>query len=351
MTVVLIVFLLIVLFITVSIVLGHLFSSPAYQGQLSDHFDGKKFRNPGGTKAKGFKDLWKWMRNRTRGVWKERMDLKPGAPPAKRVEGDKLVVTFVNHSTFLLQTSGLNILTDPVWSDRASPVSFAGPKRMRPPGIRYEDLHDIDLVLLTHNHYDHLDIQTMKRLWKDFQPVVYCPLGVGKYLKRKGIKKVIELDWWGETEYNEQLKIVSTPAQHFSGRGMFDRDRTLWCGFALMTKKGSIYYSGDTGYGNFFKEIAERISPTRLSFLPIGAYKPQWFMSPIHTSPSDALRIHEEIGSPVSIAMHYGTFPLADDSQSEPEEEVRQIMKEKDISKEEFLVLEEGESWVEPISS
>jgi L-ascorbate metabolism protein UlaG (beta-lactamase superfamily) len=158
------------------------------------------------------------------------------------------------------------------------------------------------------------------------------------------------LDWWGEADYNGQLKIVSTPAQHFSGRGMFDRDRTLWCGFALITDKGSIYYAGDTGYGNFFKEIAERISPIRLSFLPIGAYKPEWFMSPIHTSPEDALRIHKEIGSPVSIAMHYGTFPLADDSQGEPEQVLRMIMEGIGLAEEDFLVLEEGTAWIEMAS-
>jgi L-ascorbate metabolism protein UlaG (beta-lactamase superfamily) len=333
--------------LAVSFLLGFLFSAPSYTGPVTDHFDGKKFKNPGGIESKGFKDLWKWMRTREKGIWEERAGLPYGPAPARKVEGDSLAVTFVNHSTFLIQTMGLNILTDPVWSERASPVPFAGPKRMRPPGIRFEDLPEIDIVLLTHNHYDHLDIKTMKELWRKYQPTVYCPLGVGKYLQRKGIEDVVEMDWWEDAIFGEQVKILCTPAQHFSGRGMFDRDRTLWSGFALMTERGSIYYSGDTGYGDFFGDIAEAISPIRLSFLPIGAYKPEWFMSPIHTSPADALRIHVEIGSPVSIAMHFGTFPLADDSQGEPEREVRLLMEEMGISGDEFLVLQEGVAWFE----
>ena len=126
------------------------------------------------------------------------------------------------------------------------------------------------------------------------------------------------MDWWDVLPVNDEIRVMCTPAQHFSGRGMFDRGRTLWCGFALLDPNGSIYYSGDTGYGDFFREIAEKIGPIRLAFLPIGAYKPQWFMSPIHTSPADALKIHEEIGSPKSIGMHYGTFPLADDGMDDP---------------------------------
>ena len=330
------------LVVAVIFALGFIFSGPVYNGPSSEHFDGKKFRNIWGVEANKGKDLWRWFRTREPGIWKAQMDLPYGPAPAARIDGDSLAVTFVNHSTFLIQTRGLNILTDPVWSKRASPVSFAGPKRMRPPGIRIEDLPDIDIVLLTHNHYDHLDVGTLKRLWDEYEPVVYCPLGVGKYLQRRGIEKVVEMDWWDESAVDGQLRILCTPAQHFSGRGMFDRDRTLWSGFALLTNSGSIYYAGDTGYGTFFRDIANRISPIRLSFIPIGAYKPEWFMSPIHTSPEDALRIHRELASPVSIAMHYGTFPLADDSQGEPEREVLTLMREMGVEEDEFLLLEEG---------
>lgn len=326
--------------------LGWIFSTPVYHGPVSDHFDGKKFINTGGVEPKGFKDLLKWFRTRQRGEWKEIKEAEFGPAPAEKVEGDSIVVTFVNHSTFLIQTQGLNILTDPVWSERASPVPFLGPKRMRPPGIRFEDLPKIDIVLLTHNHYDHLDIGTMKRLSADYRPIIYCPLGVGKYLERKGIGNISEMDWWDEINIDSALTLVCTPAQHFSGRGMFDRDRTLWSGFALQTEKGSIYYSGDTGYGDFFAEIKKRISPIRLSFLPIGAYKPQWFMADIHTSPADAVKVHQFLKSPVSIGMHFGTFPLADDGMEEPAEELREILKKEKIPEGEFFILSEGKALI-----
>jgi L-ascorbate metabolism protein UlaG (beta-lactamase superfamily) len=217
---------------------------------------------------------------------------------------------------------------------------------MRPPGIRFEDLPEIDIILLTHNHYDHLDIKTMKRLAKEHQPLIYCPLGVGAYLLQNRISKITEMDWWDSLAINDELSLLCTPAQHFSGRGMFDRDRTLWCGFALVNKKGSIYYSGDSGYGDFFKEIAARISPIRLSFLPIGAYKPAWFMAPIHTSPADAVRIHQEIGSQKTIAMHFGTFPLADDGMMDPVMDLEVAKKREGIGENEFIVLKEGDGFL-----
>jgi L-ascorbate metabolism protein UlaG (beta-lactamase superfamily) len=323
--------------------LGWFFSAPAYKGPVSDHFDGKKFINPGAVKAGGFMDVMKWMSKRDRGEWTEMKSAGYGAAPVAKVEGDTIVVTFVNHSTFLIQMQGLNILTDPVWSERASPVSFAGPKRMRPPGIRLEDLPDIDIILLTHNHYDHLDIKTIAILAERFNPEIFTPLGVGKYLEARNIVSVTEMDWWDEATSQTGLKLICTPAQHFSGRGMFDRDRTLWSGFAIETEKGNIYYAGDTGFGDFFNEISERLAPVRLAFLPIGAYKPQWFMSPIHTSPADAVNIHKILNSSLSIGMHFGTFPLADDGMDDPEKDLRTAMEKEGVDAAAFIVPEEGE--------
>jgi L-ascorbate metabolism protein UlaG (beta-lactamase superfamily) len=332
----------IILFFLGSWLLGWIFSVPAYKGPLSDHFDGKKFINPGGVQPGGFKDLMKWMRHRERGEWTEITTAEYGPAPERSINGDTIVVTFVNHSTFLIQTMGLNILTDPVWCERASPVPFAGPKRMRPPGIRFEDLPKIDIILLTHNHYDHLDIKTMKELAKLYKPAIYTPLGGSLFLENKGISNITEMDWWDETTILPDLKLICTPAQHFSGRGMFDRDRTLWSGFALMTEKGSIYYSGDTGYGDFFNLIAEIIAPVRLAFLPIGAYKPGWFMSLIHTSPFDAAKIHQILNSPKSIGMHFGTFPLADDGMNDPINDLKIALEKEGISRDSFIVPEEG---------
>jgi L-ascorbate metabolism protein UlaG (beta-lactamase superfamily) len=336
------IFVIIILIILIIILFGWIYSVPVYQGPVSDHFDGKKFNNPGGIQPLGFNSLFKWMMEREKGEWKELKDVPFGPPPAEKVEGDSIVVTFVNHSTFLIQTQGLNILTDPVWSEYASPVSFMGPKRMRTPGIRFEDLPSVNIILLTHNHYDHLDIKTLKKLSEKYSPKIYTALGVGIYLGKEGIRNFTEMDWWNEIVIDEGISLICTPAQHFSGRGMFDRDGTLWCGFALRTDKGSIYYSGDTGYGDFFKEIAQRISPVRLSFLPIGAFKPQWFMSSIHTSPQDAVRIHQILKSPQSIGMHFGTFPLADDGMNEPKETLKEVLKKEGIPETEFIAPEEG---------
>jgi L-ascorbate metabolism protein UlaG (beta-lactamase superfamily) len=342
MKILFIIFIIILLIILGSMLIGWLFSAPGYNGPVSDHFNGKKFNNPKGIQPGSFKDLMKWARNRERGEWKELRDVEYGPAPVKKVEGDSIVVTFVNHSTFLIQTQGLNILTDPVWSERASPLSFAGPKRMRPPGIRFEDLPEIDIILLTHNHYDHLDIKTMQKLASLYQPAIYTPLGGSLYLEKKGITNVTEMDWWDEADIGAALKLVCTPAQHFSGRGMFDRDRTLWSGFALMTGKGSIYYSGDTGFGDFFEQIAQRIAPVRLAFLPIGAYKPAWFMSTIHTSPFDAVKIHKILNPSVSIGMHFGTFPMADDGMYDPETDLKLALVKDSIPPEKFIAPEEG---------
>lgn len=341
---ILLIILIILLLMGIGAVLpGLLLSAPAYKGPVSDHFDGRKFHNPGGVRPEGFGALWKWMKNRDRGLWSEKLGEGPVNYPPGSINDNSVLVTFVNHSTFLIQTKGLNILTDPVWSDRASPVSFAGPKRMRSPGILLDDLPKVDMVLLTHNHYDHLDIRTMVKLGLKHRPDIYCPLGVDKYLSGRGIQNIRVMDWWDSIEINKEMKVICTPAQHFSGRGMFDRDRTLWCGFALGMHEGAIYYSGDTGYGGFFEKIAEKIGPIRLAFLPIGAYKPAWFMAPVHTSPADALRIHREIGSPKSIGMHFGTFPLADDGMDEAVDVLEQLKEAEGIGQDEFMVLRNGE--------
>jgi L-ascorbate metabolism protein UlaG (beta-lactamase superfamily) len=339
--------LLVILIILIAIILGFIFlgwifSAPAYHGPISDHFDGKRFFNPGGIAPKGFKDMMKWMRTRQKGEWKESEAADYGPPPVERVEGDSIVVTFINHSTFLIQTQGKNILTDPLWSERASPLAFIGPKRKRPPGIRFGDLPKIDIILISHNHYDHLDVRTLKKLSEKFVPEIFCPLGTGIYLERKGIGNVREMDWWDEIKIDSALSILCTPAQHFSGRGMFDRDRTLWAGFALRTVKGSIYFSGDTGFGEFFKEIARRISPVRLAFLPIGAYKPEWFMAPIHTSPEDAVKIHQIINSSETVSMHFGTFSMADDGMEEPVEELKKVLESQGIQADQIHVVKEG---------
>lgn len=329
-----------ILIIILTVLIGWHLSTPPYKGPVTDHFNGKKFINPSGQEAAGFDGVLKWMVNRDKGRW-EYKEVSPGPPPPVRVDSG-CRITFVNHSTFLIQVDGLNILTDPIWSERASPFSFAGPKRMRPPGIRFEDLPPIDIILLSHNHYDHLDKSTLERLQLRNQPVVIAPLGNKPYLQSIGMTSIHSIDWW-DTAAAHGLTIRAVPAQHFSGRGLFDRDKSLWAGFVIESRWGHIYYAGDTGYGDFFKDIGQRYETIHVSLIPIGAYKPRWFMSPIHIGPEEALQVHKEVNSQFSIGCHFGTFPLADDGMTEPVDDLQKAL-EGVSSSNPFILLQEGQS-------
>jgi L-ascorbate metabolism protein UlaG (beta-lactamase superfamily) len=328
-----------VVFFSVSIFL----SAPKYNGQVSDHFNGKTFINPGNVKAKGLGDVLKWMINRKKGEWKEIKKEDYGKRPLER-EREHIRITFVNHSTFLIQVDGLNILTDPIWSERTSPFSWAGPRRMRPPGIKFEDIPRIHAVLVSHNHYDHLDIPTMRMIFGAHHPQIITPLGVKQFLDSESISGGKDLDWWQESKLSDAVTVQCVPAQHFSGRGALDRDATLWCGYVLKTTRGNIYFAADTGYNeSTFKEIGERAGKMRVALIPIGAYKPEWFMSPIHVSPEEAVKIHLDVKSSASIATHFGTFPLADDGYEDPVRDLKTALAKFNLNEEAFVALKEGE--------
>ncbi|MCL4158274.1 UNVERIFIED_CONTAM: hypothetical protein GTU68_002778, partial [Idotea baltica] len=248
---------------------------------------------------------------------------------------------FVNHSTFLIQLDTLNILTDPIWSKRCSPSQLIGPARQRPPGITFESLPNIDVVLISHNHYDHLDKQTIKRLQKEHKPQFIVPLGVSHFFKKLGIENVIEIDWNEEVAF-KSIKIKGTPAVHFSSRGLFDGDKTLWCGYIIKGSK-KVYFAGDTAYDeHIFKNIGIENPTIDLSIIPIGAYKPNWFMTRIHTNPSEAVQIHLDLKSKKSVATHFGTFALADEAQSEAGKDLKVALLERKIKTGEFIIPEEG---------
>jgi len=332
---------LILLVIAFPIVLGYFISAPKYSGPVNDHFDGKKFINPDGVKPQGFSAVFKWLFTRER-IKRTYVNAPYGEKPADHI-GSGLRITFVNHSTFLIQIDGLNILTDPIWSDRASPFSWAGPKRLRPPGIRLEDLPKMDIILLSHNHYDHLNVSTLRWLYEKFHPRIFTSLGVKVFLEKKKIFGAVEMDWWNDVPINDNLKIACVPAQHFSGRGMFDRDATLWSGFVIRRKGESIYFVADTGYSeSMFREIGKKFAPIKVAIIPIGAYKPRWFMSPIHTSPEESVKIHLDLRSQKSIASHFGTFPLGDDIREGALEDLNMAKQKFNLSPDAFLVMEEG---------
>lgn len=319
--------------------------APRYKGPVTDHFDGKKFFNPGAD-PRGTGSLLKWLLNRDKGPWPEQSDVYVGAKPATRIGGDSLVLTFVNHSTFLIQTNGLNILTDPVWSNRVGPTSWLGIKRRRPPGLRFEELPPIDVVLLSHNHYDHLDLPTLKKLVKTHNPLFVTPLGVSHLPKSVDGRITRELDWNDTLRINDKLSLTCTQAQHFSNRGMGDRDETLWCGYLLHTTFGTTFFCGDSGYGSHFKQIADLAErtggPIKLALLPIGSYRPAWFMAPVHMSPAGAVQTFLDLKAVQAVGIHFGTFQQGDDGLFEPATDLQKALQEKKIPEAKFVVPKEG---------
>lgn len=286
------------------------------------------------------------MRHRQPGAWRKWTASTPGPRPPAQVEGSALRVTFVNHSTVLLQTEGLNILTDPVWSYRVSPFRLFGPERHRDPGIRLEDLPALHAILISHNHYDHLDMRTLRRLAAAHRPAIFCPLGVAPLLRRAGFREIVELDW-GSSQPWKGLQVHCVQAQHFAARWPWDRNRTLWCGWVVETPHGNIYFAGDTGFSDFFSGLRDRFAPVRLALLPIGAYEPEWFMGPIHMTPEQAVEVRARVQAATAIGVHFGTFALADDGETAPVERLRHALEGlPDASR--FWILGEGESRIVP---
>ena len=315
------------------------FAAPRHRGPASDHFDGRRFHNhQSGWQSEG--SFLKWQLTARRGSWRDWIDAPAGPPPPARVSDGRLRVTFINHATTLIQMDGLNILTDPIWSERCSPVSWAGPKRHRAPGIRFEDLPPIDVVLISHNHYDHLDLPTLRRLGK-YQPILISHLGNGALLAKHGIAGAREIDWWEETPLSSGVRVTSVPAQHFSARAISDRDKNLWGGFVISGTSGNVYFAGDTGWGKHFGEIREKFGAIRLALLPIGAYLPRWFMKPAHITPAEAVDAHIALGARTSVAIHFGTFRLGDDGELEPVVDLRRAIADKKQTS--FWILAEGE--------
>jgi N-acyl-phosphatidylethanolamine-hydrolysing phospholipase D len=266
---------------------------------------------------------------------------RPPASVAEAPAQSKLRVTWIGHSTFLIQHQGVNILTDPIFGD-CQPIPVKHLRRVTPPGIRFEDLPPIHHVLISHSHYDHLDLPTVRALGKGVQ--YWLPQGLSAWFRRRGITGCHELAWWQTAKLSEDLVIHSVPAQHGSARTPFDRNRTHWCGWVVQSEERSAYFAGDTGYAPLFREIGERFNGFDVAMIPIGAYSPRWLMHPVHLNPADAVKVHQDVHSRLSVACHFGTFRLADEPFDQPPALLAHELEVAHIDPRNFLALPTGES-------
>jgi L-ascorbate metabolism protein UlaG (beta-lactamase superfamily) len=284
----------------------------------SDHFNGKTFFNPGEPSGRGLADLIKWKMTGHPVPWPARVPVVPRpVPPAPT--GDGVTATWVGHSTFVLRTAGATILTDPMFSERASPVSWLGPRRAAAPGVDFAALPRVDIVLLSHDHFDHCDLPSLRRVARRDNPLAVSPLGHRTLLEGAGFTRIAELDWWEDCACGAGTEVTLVPARHWSRRSPFGTNTRLWGGFMVRSGGRRVYFVGDSGYdGALFTEIGRRCGRPDLALIPIGAYEPRWFMKDAHMNPAEAVRVHREVGARRSLAMHWGTFQLTDEGREEP---------------------------------
>lgn len=310
---------------------------------LSDHCNGKTFFNPGGHSERGFLDVLRWQFSRQAAPWPRWVEIAPGAPPSRG--GNQAVVTWINHATFLLQTPQGNFLTDPVFSDRVSPVSWAGPRRVHAPGIPFEALPKIHAVLLSHDHYDHCDLPTLRRLAATHQPAAVAPLGHRELLRGAGFTRITELDWWQTHDWPPGLTLTFTPARHWCRRRIGGTNHRLWGGFHLRSADQDIYFLGDSGYdAALFRSIGERLGAPDLALIPIGAYEPRWFMRGAHMNPAESVQVHRDLGAKLSVGMHWGCWRLTDEGRDDPPQALAEARQNAGIPAENFRILAPGES-------
>lgn len=317
-----------------------------YQGPVSDHFDGLKFFNPGGPKPKSFADLARWQFGTRGEAWPAAYPSPFSDVPPDRVGEGRLRIAHIGHASFLVQTAGLSILIDPVYQDRVSPVSFAGPRRINAPGIAFASLPRIDVVLVTHNHYDHMDTDAVGRLWTRDRPQIVTPLGNDTILRADAPDlQVRTLDWGDSVEVARGVRIHAVPTQHWSARGTRDRQHALWASFVIETPAHVVYCIGDTGFGDgaLFRRIAARHPRIDVALLPIGAYEPRWFMRDQHINPQEAVEIFRIVGARRAVGHHWGTFRLTNEGIERPAEALAAALQKAEIAPDRFYASRPGQ--------
>lgn len=318
-----------------------------HDGPPSDHFDGRVFRNDAPPPPGAFWKFLRWQLFEPGVSWPAHLPIERDRPPS-RVHGDGIRVSYVGHASVLVQVAGINILTDPVWSERASPVPFAGPKRVREPGVAFEDLPPIDIVLVSHNHYDHLDTDTLAKLWARDHPLIVSPLGnLGTMRGKAKSLQALELDW-GQSVDKGAIRITAEPMQHWSARGPIDQNLALWAAFVLKTPSGSIYFAGDTGYGSgaHFKATRQKHGPMRLAILPIGGYDPSWFVGYAHMNPEETVQAGLDLGAQRVLGHHWATFRVTNEAIDEPGQRFASAADRARIPPEHFRALLPGMAWL-----
>lgn len=309
----------------------------------SDHFDGEKFFNPwGNNNAKTLWDVLKWKLSGSGTTWPQEKRVNTAkAALVKDGQAASVHITYIGHATTYIQDEKLSIITDPQFSERASPLSAIGPRRYRDPGVALAELPAVDYVVVSHNHYDHMDLPSLKKLHERFHPKFIVPLGNAHFLKNEGIEGVIEIDWW-----QKEGPVQLVPAQHWSARGIGDRNLALWGGFILSLSGKNIYFAGDTGYGPHFKMIQEKVGSIDVSLLPIGAYEPRDFMKNQHMNPEDAVKAHLDLKSKRSFAIHFEVFQLTDEGYDEPRKTILREIEKLHLSADGFFVPDIGETLI-----
>jgi L-ascorbate metabolism protein UlaG (beta-lactamase superfamily) len=317
----------------------------------------KKYRNIYDSKEPDFIDFlkWRWARflNGTAPSERTSFALADADREFLKTNRTRTTLTWIGHATLLLQLNGKNILTDPHFSKRASPVQWAGPRRVVAPALGIQDLPPIDVVVISHNHYDSLDRNSIISLFRrevGQDTLFFVPLGLSAWFKRLGISLVFDLDWWDQREA-KGLKVIAVPVQHWSVRVSMARNTSLWAGWIVQSKDFKFFFAGDSGYTPLFKEIGRRFGPFDLSALPIGAYEPRWFMRSHHMNPDEAVQVHLDVRSKKSVAIHWGTFILTDEPLDEPPKKLNAAMKKLQIPQDDFVVLQHGESILLPESA
>lgn len=288
----------------------------------------------------GLPQVLKMMLTTRRSRWPSWVEYPRAEKPPERVMGSAFRVTYINHATVLIQTAGLNILTDPHYSMRCSPVSFAGPKRAHAPGIAFEDLPPIDLILLSHNHYDHLDLPTLERLMASHPCTIVTGLQAKRDLPKSMHARVQELDWWQSEDFGVPIHFV--PVQHFSARSFHDRFKVLWGGFVIEAPMGKIYFPGDSAYGGHFKLTRERLGPMKFAVMPVGAYEPRWFMKEVHMVPEEAVMAFKDLGCERALGVHWGCFQLTEEPIDEPVRRLKAAAEAAGIGEGKFIAIDPG---------